>query len=254
MDRFTKLLTAKDIVVTAWLSQRDPFYLSMLAKTDFDCLTLDMQHGMQTEDSVINGIAAIAPSGKPAIVRIPVGRFDLISKVLDAGAHGMIAPMINTVEDAKQLVSFAKYVPNGDRSFGPSQALNVLNVGMEEYVKAANKHTVIFAMIETKQAVENIEAIADVDGIDGLFCGPGDLSISVRGNNIPDAYGKDTLHIVEKIATTAHERGKLAGSWCGTVEQMELVKKMGFDFASLGGDEAYVNLGANSMLSQLSFR
>ncbi len=227
MDRFKKLLNAKGMVVTAWSGQQDSLYFSLLARTNFDCITLDMQHGMATEDSVIRGIAAIAPSGKPTVVRIPVGRFDLVSKVLDAGAHGAIAPMINTVEDAEQLVSFAKYVPNGDRSFGPTQVMGVLNVGMEEYVKSADEKTVIFAMIETKQAVENMEAIADVDGIDGLFCGPGDLSISMRGNNIPDAYGKDTLHIVEKIAATAHGRGKLAGSWCGTVEQMELVNKIG---------------------------
>ena len=254
MDRFKKLLTAKEIAVTAWSGQQDPFYLSMLASTNFDCLTLDMQHGMQTEDSVIRGIAAIAPSGKPTIVRIPVGRFDLISKILDAGAHGMIAPMINTVEDAKQLAAYAKYVPDGERSFGPTQAMTILNMGMEDYVNRANTETYIFAMIETKQAVENMEAIADVDGIDGLFCGPGDLSISVRGNSIPDAYGKDTIQIVERIAKVAHERGKAAASWCGTVEQMELVKKLGFDFASLGGDEKYISQGADNMLDQLSFR
>jgi len=101
MDRLLNGLADDKTVMTAWASIQDTLYLSNLVGTDFDSVTMDMQHGMQTEDSVIRGIAAMAPSGKPVVIRIPVGRFDFASKALDAGAHAIIAPMINTVEDAK---------------------------------------------------------------------------------------------------------------------------------------------------------
>lgn len=254
MDRLTKRLSGDNTVMTAWASIQDTLYLSALAKTDFDAITLDMQHGMQTEDSVIRGIAAIAPTGKPVIVRIPVGRFDFASKALDAGAHGIIAPMINTVEDAKQLVSFSKYIPLGDRSFGPTQAINVLETGRDGYVSTANDQTLVLAMIETKQAVENMEAILDIDGIDGIFCGPGDLSVSVRNNCIPDAYGPDTIDIIARMGEAAKARGKLAATFCITTDHAETGHKLGFRLMALGFDAAYLTDGANQMLGNLSFR
>ena len=110
MDRLKKLMDSGQMAVSAWTGMQDPLYLTELANTGFDAITMDMQHGMQSENSVIRGIAALAPLGKPVIVRVPVGRFDFVSRALDAGAHGVIAPMINTVEDAKQLVSYAKYL------------------------------------------------------------------------------------------------------------------------------------------------
>ena len=254
MDRFKKLLDREGIAVSSWTSQQDPLYLGMLGRTGFDCLTMDMQHGMQTENSIIRGIAMLTPMGLPVVVRVPVGRFDFVSRALDAGAHGIIAPMINTAEDARQLVSFGKYIPVGDRSFGPSQAAAIHDASAVDYVTNANTNTVLFAMIETKEAVENMEAIADVDGIDGLFCGPGDLSVSVRNNIVPDAYGEDTIDMVRKIASTAKERGKYAATWCGSPEQVELAHSMGFDYAALGHDYIYLSQGADAMLDRMSFR
>ena len=118
MDRLKKLFDSGNMAVSAWSGMQDPMYIAALARTKIDAVTLDMQHGMQTESSLITGITALAPTGKPCIVRIPVGRFDLVSRALDMGAHGIIAPMVNTVEDAKELVSYSKYIPVGDRSFG----------------------------------------------------------------------------------------------------------------------------------------
>ncbi len=254
MDRLVSKLAGDGTVMTAWSSVTDTQYLAMLARTGFDAITLDMQHGMQTEESVIRGTAAIAPSGKPVIVRIPVGRFNFASKALDAGVHAVIAPMINTVEDAKQLVSFTKYIPDGDRSFGPTAALNVLGQQRDNYVTQANEKTLALAMIETKQAVGNMEAILDLDGIDGVFCGPADLSISVTGNVVPDPYGEATISIVENMAKEARKRGKLAAAFCATPADVELVHGMGFRLIALGFDASYIGQGADRMLGELSFR
>lgn len=254
MDRLNKLLDSGRMIISGWSGQQDPLYLAELARTGLDAVTLDMQHGMQTENSVIRGIDAIVPTGKPAIIRVPVGRFDLVSRALDAGAHGIIAPMINTVEDARQLVSYSKYIPVGDRSYGPSHVASILGTTPPNYAKSANESVKILAMIETVEAVENMQAILDLDGIDGIFCGPGDLSISVRRNVVPDAYGPDTIDIVKSMPIEAKKRGKLAWTWCGNVESLELAHELGFDYAALGPDSIYLNKGIETMLSQLSFR
>ena len=240
--------------VSAWSGQQDPLYLSMLARTQFDMISLDMQHGMQTESSIIRGIAALMPFGKPIMVRVPVGRFDLVSKFLDAGAHGIIAPMINSVEDARQFVSYGKYIPTGDRSFGASQAATLMGMSPVDYVKAGNENTLLIAMIETQQAVDAMDDILDVDGIDGVFCGPADLSISVRQNLVPDPYGEDTIDIVKSMVSAARERGKYAGAWCASPEVVARMNDLGFHFTTLGFDQTYVSQGANAMLSSLEYR
>lgn len=251
MDRLRKLLAADQMALSGWSGLNDPFYHATLAQTDLDVITLDMQHGMVTEEGAIRAIAAVLPFGKPVVIRIPVGRFDFVSKALDAGAHGIIAPMINTVEDAKALVSFGKYLPVGDRSFGASHAAMLNGMPPVEYVKGGNANTVLLAMIETQEAVDNMEAIADVDGIDGLFCGPGDLSISVRGDLQPDPYGEATIGIIGDMVACAKKRDMVAAAWCGSVAHARKVADMGFDFAALGHDSLYLTQGANRMIGEI---
>jgi len=254
MDRLKKQLESGQMIISAWSGMQDPLYLTELANTNIDAVTLDMQHGMHSENSIIRGIAALVPTGKPVIVRVPVGRFDFVSRALDAGAHGIIAPMINTVEDAQQLVSFSKYIPIGDRSYGVTQVSGLHGVAPKDYVTSANQNTKVLAMIETAQAVENMGAILDLDGIDGVFCGPGDLSISIRQNVVPDAYGPDTIDIIRSMPVEARKRGKLAFTWCGNPAQVELAKELDFDYASLGNDPFYIRNGIDAALEKLSFR
>lgn len=254
MKRMSDLLAKDGVPVSAWSGQQDPFYLQLLAKTNIDLVTLDMQHGMQTENSVIRGIAAVMPSGKPMMIRIPVGRFDLVSRALDAGAHGIIAPMINTVEDAKALVSAAKYIPVGDRSFGPTHGAGLMGLTNPEYVTQANEHIPIMAMIETAEAVSNMAAILDLDGIDGIFLGPGDLSISIRQNVVPDPYGPDTIDIIKTMPLEAHKRGKTAFAWCAGPEHVDLATELGFDCCFMGHDITYLQRGIDTMLSEVKTR
>lgn len=254
MDRLVKLLKNDRAALSAWSGVPDPVYLGMLARTGFDVITLDMQHSMHSEFSVVNGLATLTTLKKPAVVRIPVGRFDMASKALDVGAHGIIAPMINTVEDAKRLVSFTKYVPLGDRSHGVTQAVSLLNVDRVYYLTQANAQLMTLAMIETREAVDNMEAILDVEGIDGVFVGPADLSISIRNDPVPDPYGKDTIKIVEKIGKEATSRGKVAGAFAITPAHAELVHGFGYRFISLAMDHVYLSKGADSMLESLAFR
>lgn len=254
MNRLTRRLAEDCAVVSAWSTLPDPLYLSTLASCNFDAVTLDMQHGMQTEASVISGIMALAPHDKPVVVRIPVGRFDFASKALDAGAHAIIAPMINSVEDARAFAASCKYIPVGERSFGIAQATHVLKTSPDDYIAAANTHTLALAMVETREAVENLDAILDVEGIDGVFCGPADLSISVRQNPVPDIYGADTRAIVERIAHATRLRGKIAAAFCSDIESVELVYGYGYRFIGYGLDSTYLSKGADTELAKISFR
>ncbi len=255
MKRLQNLLENDQAVLTAWCGHTDRFYIETVSSCGFDAVTLDMQHGLQTETTMINGVASIAASGKPAIVRIPVGRFELASKALDVGAHAVIAPMINTLEDAEEFASFMKYPPIGERSFGPAQAVTALGcASVGEYLASADSDTLALAMIETREAVSNAEAIIDVEGIDGVLVGPSDLSISFALEAAPAPFGEATLYTIERIASLVRKKGKVAAIYCGTPETVNIAHRLGFRIIALGSDGLYISKGADTMIAGVKFK
>ena len=255
MDRLRKLLEDDKSIITSWCGWGGRNYIETLTACGFDAITLDMQHGLQTDATIIEDVANIAGSGKPAIVRIPVGRFEFASRALDVGAHAVIAPMINTVEDAKAFASFMKYPPIGDRSHGVSQAVHVLGINsVPEYLTNADHDTMAFAMIETMQAVKNLDAILDVDGIDGVLVGPSDLSISYLQSPVPDPFGEATIEVIGEIAAKTRAKNKTAAIFCLTAERVDLAHAMGYRLMAIGVDSTYIRDGADTMLSQVTFR
>ncbi len=255
MNRLRRLLENDGTVVSAWCGITDRYYLEAVAGCSFDAVTLEMQHGLQTESSIISGIADVAKSGKPVIVRVPVRRFELASKALDMGAHAVIAPMINTVEDARSFAAYMKYPPNGERSHGATQAVHVLGCkSVVEYLASADADTMAIAMIETVEAVNNAEAILDVDGIDGILIGPSDLSISYLNSPVPDPFGEATIGIIGDLATMARAKNKLAAIFCLTAEKVDLAHNLGFRLMAVGMDTLYIRDGCETMLSRMTFR
>ena len=139
-----------------------------------------MQHGLLDTGSVMTGIGAIALAGKPAVVRIALGDDATASRALDMGAEAVIAPMVNSVEDARALAAATKYPPVGERSWGPTRAMTLArHRAAAQYLENANRTCFTFAMIETVRALDALDAILAVDGIDGVFVGPFDLSVSL---------------------------------------------------------------------------
>jgi len=149
----------------------DPLVAGQLALEDFDAITLDMQHGANDIHSVALGVAQVTLAGKPTIVRIPVGQFATASRVLDLGVAGVIAPMINSKEDAKAFASFMKYPPIGERSWGPTIAFGLTGTEGNDYMKAGNAITVAIAMVETREALAAVDDILATPGIDAVFVG-----------------------------------------------------------------------------------
>src|SRR5262249_51229290 len=158
-------LKAGETVHSGWCGLASPIVAELVAREGFGAVTLDSQHGLWDTASVVSGIAQVRQGGAAAIVRIPVGQFASASRALDFGAEGIVAPMINTPADARAFASSEKSPPIGERSWGPHRATTLANMPDQKvYLREGNALTVTFAMIETKTALDNVEAIAATPG------------------------------------------------------------------------------------------
>lgn len=237
-------------VLTAWSSVADTGFVAALADQDFDAVTLDMQHGGHSEQSVLDGSEAVIRRGRVCAVRIPVGRNDFASRALDFGADAVIAPMINSVDDARAFAAAVKYPPVGGRSWGPSRAVAVRAVaGGNDYLHSANHKTVAFAMIETREALAAVHDIVAVDGIDGVFVGPADFSIAWTGGEKLDPQLDDMMGAIADIAAKAKARGKHAGIFSMNPADTPKYQAMGYRFIAVGFDTGVIAKGAQAILS-----
>ena len=258
MNRLRRALDGDATVVSAWIGTHDPLMAAQIARPQggvrFGAVAFDMQHNMATETTVVQGMAQVAAAGLPGLVRIPVGRFDLASKMLDAGVHAIIAPMINSLDDAQAFADACKYPPLGERSFGVSYAAPLLNTDPKGYYTSANTDTLAIAMIETVEAMDCLDDILAIEGIDAVFCGPADLSISIAGKVEPTPFGASSIDAVTEIAAKAREKGKLAATYVGSVEHAELTHGLGYRLMAYGNEAVYLRSGIEPFLTALSFR
>lgn len=242
------LLRSGKPTFTGWVSTSSPVAADLLAREDFDSITIDMQHGLHTPQSVIDSIAYATLAGKPSIVRIQVEDFAFASRALDYGAMGVIAPMVNSVADAKKLVAFTKYPPLGERSYGPVRALPLLGLTGQQYLERANRDTVTIAMIETQTAIDALDDILAVEGIDGVFVGPSDLSISLfRGAKV-DQNAPEVDAALKHIVARAKAHGKFATAFTMTGERAAAHAAMGFAMSTICNDIYLLQVGARTEL------
>lgn len=237
-------------LLTAWCGMTDPILAGVLAR-EFDTVTLDMQHGCYDIASVTNSVAHVAAAGKPAIVRIPVGQFAIASRVLDLGASAVIAPMINSVEDAKAFASFMKYPPVGERSWGPAIPLTMTGMPMADYLRQANKFSISLAMIETRAAIDALDGILGVDGIDGVFVGPSDTSIALSNGAHVDASHADVTKTLDHVVARCKAHKKFACCFSPSPAAANEWIKKGYDLLALGTDFVQLRNGARAMIDQV---
>lgn len=208
-----------------------------------DWLLIDQEHGNISDDSMHELVAAVAACGVSPIVRVPDGQHWMIKRALDAGAHGILVPLLETVEDAKNVVRYSKFPPTGNRGFGSPFSMekfveqsalggSVKELSSVEYLQQANDGIVVAVQIETKAALQNAREIAAVPGIDVLFVGPFDL-----GNNIghPIIASKRAPELVEAITSVnkaAEEAGKKSGIYCNNGEEARQYADQGFNMVS----------------------
>ena len=241
-------LAKGDTILSAWCGIADPSVSAILAQEGFDAVTLDMQHGPITLGEVIRAIPGINAAGKPALARIAVGEFQNVSKLLDSGASGVIAPMINTMADARTFAAYAKYPPLGERSWGSYGGLSASGLDPNTYLKEANRFSLSFAMIETREAMAILDDILALDGIDGVFIGPSDLSIALFDGARVDAGSKEVDEAIAHIVARASAAKKPVAIYAQSAERAKAFVKMGARLVTVMSDTALLRTATQAAL------
>ncbi|MDP5306188.1 HpcH/HpaI aldolase family protein [Paracoccus spongiarum] len=218
--------------VNGWCAIPSPVTAVILARAGFDMLTIDLQHGLIDYQTMLAMLQAMSASAAPKLVRLPWNEPGIAMKCLDAGASGVICPMVNTPEDARALVAATRYAPLGTRSYGPMRAGAIF----PDYAARAGDLVQVFAMIETAEALRNRDAIMAVEGLSGVYVGPADLGLSL--GHVPSLLPEapEVLGAIAEILASARRAGLLAGVHCGSGEMVGRMLAQGFDFASLSTD------------------
>lgn len=228
----------------AWVNLTDAHAIETLARMDLDWLCFDLQHGLLSGADLPAVIAAISGTDTTPLVRVVGSSAGEIGRALDAGAHGVIVPMVDTAEDAALAVAACRYPPTGRRSCGPMRGAMLEGF---EYLATANAQIACIVMIETAEGLKNVEAIAGTPGVDALFVGPIDLcyGLGVRPGDFGDAR---FVAAVERIKAACAAAGRAVGLFGYSPEMARDALAGGFTFASAGTDISFFRDGAKAAL------
>jgi len=231
--------------IGAWISSGSPNLVDLLRKLDFDWFVFDMEHSAITIETVGRMVQVLNGSAITPLVR--VGQIDqaLLKIVLDTGAQGVVVPLVNTVEEAERAVRFCKYPPQGVRGVAATKASDY-GMSLSSYIRSANDETTIIAQIETPQAVENIDEIVAVKGIDVAFVGPSDLTMTM--GLMDDRSNPKVTEAMLKVVKACEGAGKAAGVMATSLDETRLAVQRGFRFISLASEMRFAAMGARSFL------
>jgi 4-hydroxy-2-oxoheptanedioate aldolase len=232
---------AGEQTIGGWLSLANTHSAEMMANAGFDWLCVDMQHGLIDYGDLRHMLPAISTTETTPFVRVSWNAPDQIMKVLDAGAMGVIVPLVNNAAEAAAAVAACRYPPAGGRSFGPIRAALY---GGRGYAAEANGEIACMVMIETKEGIENAEAIAATPGLDGIYIGPSDLAYALGLPPAGDTDNPEHLATVERIQAACKAHGIAAGIHTSTPAFVERRLKAGFAFVTVGNDAAFIGGGA----------
>jgi 4-hydroxy-2-oxoheptanedioate aldolase len=247
-NRLRTLWQQDQAAVNGWLTIGDSFAAETMAQQGWDALTIDLQHGVIDYAAMVPMLQAISATATVPVVRVPWLEPGILMKVLDAGAYAVICPMVNTREDAQKLVAWTNYAPKGTRSYGPVRATLY---GGADYFAHANETVVRFAMIETAQALDNLDAILSVEGLDAIYIGPSDLSISLGCKPSFDELEPKAAQAVEHILARARHHGVVAGMHNGGPAAARARIAKGFRFVTVSSDARLLAAGSQEILQAM---
>jgi len=233
---------AGEVTFGCWLSLANTYSAELMARQGYDYACIDLQHGTAEYSDALQMLQAISTTDTPPIVRVPWNEPGIIGRVLDAGAVGVVVPMVNSVEEAEAAVAACRYAPEGGRSFGPIRAAMV----HDDYYPTANDQIACIAMIETERAVADIDAILDVPGIDAVYIGPADLSVSL---GLPPGVDNDGPFpdALEKVVNACKARGIAPGIHSNAGVAPKRVEG-GFQMVTVSSDTLAMAAGARADL------
>ena len=247
-NRLREIWAQGGAAVNGWLAIPNSFSAETMAHQGWDSLTIDLQHGVVDYQAMIPMLQAVSTTNTVPVVRVPWLEAGILMKALDAGAYGVICPMVNTRADAEKLVAYTHYAPRGTRSFGPVRALLY---GGADYPQHANDTIVAFAMIETAQALDNLDDILATPGLDAVYIGPSDLSLALGCKPTFDDLDPKAAEAVQHILARAQAHGVVAGIHNGTPEAALRRIAMGFQFVTVSSDARLMAAGAQQVVTTM---
>ena len=247
-NRLRALWKSGGAALNGWLAIPNSFSAETMAHQGWDTLTIDLQHGVLDYQAMVTMLQAISTTPTVPVVRVPWLEPGIIMKTLDAGAYAVICPMVNTREDAQKLVAWTHYAPRGTRSFGPVRALLY---GGADYPQHANDTIVTFAMIETAQALDNLDAIMSVEGLDAVYIGPSDLSLALGCRPVFDDVDPPVAQAIDHILARAKAHGLVAGVHNGRPDVAKARIAKGFRFVTVGSDARILAAGSQEIIGAM---
>jgi 4-hydroxy-2-oxoheptanedioate aldolase len=244
----TDKLRAGQPAVGSWLSLCSPVAAESMARVGWDWLVVDVEHSPVGFETMVNCFRAIQLGGAVPMARVPWNDTIWVQRTLDAGALGLVVPMVNTVQDAEKAVGNMKYATRGQRSWGGSRVAAYID---GDYRTWTDSNLAIMVMIETMQAVENAEAILSVEGVVGCFIGPADLALSMEATET----GPGTAHeaAIMEVLRVAKRVGKAAGKHCGSGAEVSTRIAQGFQFLALSSDAGFLGKAAREEYGTIDF-
>jgi len=242
---FRALLSAHTPLYSAWLGLGSALGVEIAADAGWHSVMIDQQHGAGGHPELLGCLTAAKAAGVPAMVRVAQLDYGLIGRALDAGAQGIMVPMVKTPEDAARLAYAVKYPPLGGRSIGPYRAKFLIE---GDYFAGANAWTVACGQIETSEAVENIDAICATEGFDMICVGPNDLAISLSRGQDRNIGSPKMLEAIEHVRARAAARGVITGIFANGKDFAKQMAKTGWQVISIGTDTGWLASMARQML------
>jgi len=228
----------------AWLTIAAAFSAEIMAHAGFDWICVDMQHGVIDYQQMVTMLQAVSATAVTPLVRVPWNEPGIIGKSLDAGARGVIIPMVNTPEDAQRAVASCRYAPDGARSYGPLRANYAVG---PDYFEHANADGLCIVMIETRDAVARVDDILSVPGIDAVYIGPADLSITLGLPPAPDHEEAVFTDAIARILGSCLAHGVVPGIAGNQVTAPKRVAQ-GFKLVEVASDARLLGVGAGDAL------
>ena len=234
------------VSLNGWLHIPSGWSAEVMAHQGYDSLTVDLQHGLMGLDTAISMLQAISTTDVTPLARVPWNEPGIIMKLLDMGAYGIICPMINDRQQCEKFVASCRYYPDGYRSLGPTRARIY---GGNDYVQHANRQIVTMAMIETVAAVTNVEDIVSVTGLDAIYIGPGDLSLTLGSSQLIDNDDPQYLAALDKVLSACRQHHIAAGIHTNEPDYARRMIVKGFQFVTVMTDTTLLGTMARQMVT-----
>jgi 4-hydroxy-2-oxoheptanedioate aldolase len=247
MDRFRKAAKEGRTLFNAWLTLNSPFLIELIGEAGWDCITIDQQHGLGGNETLLQCLTAARAARLPAIVRVAENDPGLIGRALDAGAQGIMCPLIANVEQAEAFVQAVKYPPRGRRSWGPYRA-RLDHEG--DYFTTANDWTIACPQIETKGALDQLDGILALEGVDMVCLGPNDLSAALTGRL--DIWAPEVKEAMTLLLRKCRERKVMALIFANDVAFARPLVAAGWDLVAVGTDAGWFSHAAAEVKKQAS--